>query len=72
MLRFSLLVPCLLGWVACAAPEIADGERLVRELPEGADVWWFSAAPDGAAAYAERRGFDAYLVAGGRSEGPYP
>ena len=64
----SVLV--LVALVGCSTPL---QNRPVLELPEGVDDWWFTVSPGGrAAAYAERRGSDAYLVAGGRHIGPYP
>lgn len=63
VLLFALLA-------GCATP-LQDRE--VLELPSGVDDWWFTVSEGGqAAAYAERHGSDAYLVAGGRRIGPYP
>ena len=63
----ALLLAALAG---CATP-LQD--RAVLELPPGVDDWWSTVSPEGrATAYAERRGSDAYLVAGGRRIGPYP
>jgi uncharacterized lipoprotein YmbA len=67
----SLAVAASLAALAACASAVPS-ERTVLELPPEADVWWFTASGDGHAAWAERRGFDAYLHAGGRLEGPFP
>jgi hypothetical protein len=68
--RRLLLLACLAG---CAGPRGSAFEnRLVARLPDGADVWWFAASRDGStAAWSEREGSRAWLVAGGRRFGPY-
>ncbi len=68
--RSSMRILGLAG-VLCALGACAPSRTGLLELPADRDVRWFGAVP-GAAAYAERRGSDAYLVAEGRREGPYP
>jgi hypothetical protein len=68
--KFALL---LVGLAACASPpKPARGDRLVATIPPGVDVWWCTVSPGGSgAAYAERRGSDAYLHFRDRITGPY-
>jgi hypothetical protein len=69
--RLLALVAAIAG--GCVSNPRLPAEREVLELPAAADAWWFTVSPGGrAAAYVERKGSDAYLMAGGRRLGPYP
>ncbi|HYE99828.1 MAG TPA: hypothetical protein VEJ18_13000 [Planctomycetota bacterium] len=69
-LRRLLVLATAAPLLGCVAAEVR--EILALELPADADAWWFDVSPDGRAAWAERRGSDAYLHADGRRDGPYP
>jgi hypothetical protein len=64
MMRSALLV---LSLAACAPSPPA------AEFPEGVDPVWFTLSPNGSgAAWAYRRGSDAFLMHDGRRQGPFP
>ena len=72
-MRIRCLPLLLVGLAACASPPAASvADRLVETLPPGVDAWWFTVSPGGSgAAYAERRGSDAFIHVRDRVYGPY-
>lgn len=58
----------LLVLASCA--RLAD--RPLSTLPPDANPWWIDVSRDGrVVAYADRRGFQVFLVIGDRTYGPY-